>query len=132
MTLSAEATDRQRIRAALGVVLVGLSLLLIAWALIAIDPVPVPPPQRAGVVSSAESLENARAMSAMLVIGGFLFLLFLVAGYAFVRASRSYRRQLSAKPAARTPHENVWAMHKVPEPADGPDEEPPAEQDAAP
>ncbi|HEY3243711.1 MAG TPA: hypothetical protein VGM03_10200 [Phycisphaerae bacterium] len=127
MTLSAEATDRQRVRAALGVVVVGLALLLIAWGLIVLDPVPVTPPKVAAATVTEETFESARALSVLLLTGGLLFLLFLVAGYAFIRASRSYRRQLNAKPAAPTRHQDVWAMHKLPEPAEEPPEEEPPE-----
>ncbi len=119
MTLSAEATDSQRVRVTLGMALVGLALLLAAALLVYLGRSPEASiPADAAEVVAEHRLEEARTLTAVLLVAGLLFLLFLVTGYAFVRASRTYRRHLSAKPAKPTANRSVWEMHKPPpEPA---------------
>ena len=81
-----------------------------------------------GSLSSSEALESsqgdARALAMTLLALLIFVLVFLVATYAIVRASRRFRESLAKQKPEHTEAGDVWAMHKVPEEleTDGEDE----------
>ncbi len=67
-------------------------------------------------VGLSESAEiDARALAIFLLYLLIFVLVFLVATYAILRASRRYRESLAKRKPEHTEAGDVWAMHKVPE-----------------
>src|SRR5262245_63849172 len=75
--------------------------------------------------SPSHALANRTAVATPLLLQRFLYvlillvLLFSVSVLAFLRWSRHFRRLILRAPAAPTPVEDVWQMHRLP-----PDEDP--------
>jgi hypothetical protein len=71
----------------------------------------------------SESAEiDARAMAMFLLYLLIFVLVFLLGTYAFLRASRRFRDSLARQKPERTDAGDVWAMHKLPEELEPPDE----------
>ena len=70
-------------------------------------------PDGAPLSESAEI--DARALAVFLLYLLIFVLVFLVATYAILRASRRFRESLAKQKPKRTDAGDVWAMHKVPE-----------------
>ena len=63
----------------------------------------------------SESAEiDARALAMILLYLLIFVLVFLVATYAILRASRRFRESLAKQKPEHTDASDVWAMHKVP------------------
>ncbi len=78
-------------------------------------------PDGAPLSESAEI--DARALAVFLLYLLIFVLVFLVATYAILRASRRYRESLAKRKPEHTDAGDVWAMHKVPEELDPDDED---------
>ncbi len=63
--------------------------------------------------ATKSKVELLRAATFYLVV---IVLIFAVGLLALRRWSRHYRKMLTREPRPDTPHEDVWAMHKLPEP----------------
>ncbi len=72
----------------------------------------------------SESAEiDARALAIFLLYLLIFVLVFLVATYAILRASRRFRESLAKQKPEHTDAGDVWAMHKVPEELETDDED---------
>ncbi len=77
---------------------------------------------------NSEALESpipgdARALAIFLLYLLIFVLVFLVATYAILRASRRFRKSLAKQKPEHTDASDVWAMHKVPEELETDDED---------
>ncbi len=68
-----------------------------------------------GAPVSGSTKTDARAMAIFLLYLLMFVLVFLVATYAILRASRRFRRSLAKQKPEHTDAGDVWAMHKLPE-----------------
>jgi hypothetical protein len=126
MTWESGSTDQQRLRAGYAVLTVGLFILLFAWGMAVMRG-----PQAEGEVAVRhEKLEPPtpdRVLPAvglgMVVCGLCLIVVLLISVFAFIRISRRYRDHLLHAPPTPTPTADVWRMHRVPEVADGAEED---------
>jgi ABC-type Fe3+ transport system permease subunit len=117
----------QRTRAALMLLLLGVTVLLVALGIAVLRGQPQPEEMiGAGGPPGPERLGGkAQAMVATvtLLYGTILIVVFVVAAVALVAVSRGYRRRLQATRPAPTAYDDVWSRHKLPEepdPAAGP------------
>ncbi len=78
-------------------------------------------PDGAALSESAEI--DARALAIFLLYLLIFVLVFLVATYAILRASRRFRESLAKQKPEHTDASDVWAMHKVPEELETDDED---------
>ena len=73
---------------------------------------------------ASESAEiDARALAIFLLYLLIFVLVFLVATYAILRASRRFRQSLAKKKPEHTDASDVWAMHKLPKELETDDED---------
>ena len=78
-------------------------------------------PDGAALSESAEI--DARVLAIFLLYLLIFVLVFLVATYALLRASRRFRESLAKKKPEHTDAGDVWAMHKLPEELETDDED---------
>ncbi len=72
----------------------------------------------------SESTEiDARALAIFLLYLLIFVLVFLVATYAILRASRRFRESLAKRKPEHTDAGDVWAMHRLPEDNEADDED---------
>ncbi len=72
----------------------------------------------------SESTEiDARALALFLLYLLIFVLVFLVATYAILRASRRFRKSLAKRKPEHTEAGDVWAMHRLPEEHETDDED---------
>ena len=94
-------------------------VMAINWGLVVV-------PQQGSPVSS-EALESiprdARALAMNLLALLIFVLVFLLASYVILRASRRFRESLAKQKPERTDASDVWAMHKLPKELEADDED---------
>ncbi len=78
-------------------------------------------PNDAALSESAEI--DARALAIFLLYLLIFVLVFLLATYAIIRASRRFRESLAKQKPEHTDASDVWAMHKVPKELETDDED---------
>ena len=78
-------------------------------------------PDDAALTESAEI--DARALAIFLLYLLIFVLVFLLATYAIIRASRRFRESLAKQKPEHTDASDVWAMHKVPKELETDDED---------
>src|SRR5512145_2498786 len=118
MTLGTSNSEPHRVRMALVSLLVGVVLFLWAWG----NWIYRASRTEVGTNMSASReeepppgpVETVRSMSAVLLIGFFLVVVFLASTYAIVRSSRRLRELIFRQRPPPTPSDDVWAMHKAP------------------
>ncbi len=76
-----------------------------------------------GAALSESGEIDARALAIFLLYLLIFVLVFLVATYAILRASRRFRESLALRKTEHTDADDVWAMHKLPEELDTDDED---------
>lgn len=81
---------------------------------------PSPPAAR----PTAASPQKLAPLREALLWGFVLFLVFLVAAGVIVRFSVRFRGLIASRPRSRTPDGDVWKMHRLPEDAGPPREDP--------
>ena len=109
--------DSHRRRVAFLLMFGGMALVLGAAALyISYEQKRLPPPATQLTAEQKAEL-RARVRTPLRILLGVsgLTLGFLVVAYLFLGWSRSYRSRLSRPPAAPTPVEDVWSMHRLPD-----------------
>ncbi len=120
MTLGTLGPEPQRLRLGLLFLAIGVLLLLWAWGswLFRTSTTTLDAPVAVGAgepTPSPQAVQAVRSSPAILLLGFFLVLVFLVTTYALVRGSRRFRELLFRKRSPPTASDDVWAKHRLPQ-----------------
>jgi hypothetical protein len=114
-----------RTRVALVLLLLGLLMILFAWAdyvFLTASSVTPEVVARVNEPSADDSTRALEALSTLLVVGLLLTLIVLVGSHVLVRAARRYRAVGNRARSPATPSEDVWSLHRAPPLEDEEDE----------
>lgn len=127
--------SQQRKQMAYALMLLGLVCLVVSAGMVwhahtDVEEYRVRPPSARGPSAQQLMVEQSRLARYWLLMAGGIVMVFLLASLVIVRFRRRLMAYLNPRPAPPTPVEDVWRMHKAPEPP--PEEEPDENEDLPP